>query len=129
MSGMAQIIDLPLPVLRERLANGAARSIEVTEAVLKRIGGLPDKSALSWIDEDYARRVAKSRDDYRGRARALGVLHGVPVLIDDAFDMARVPMKRGFEPLEGALSERDSGVVSGLRAEGAQMFASSMPVQ
>ncbi|MDY8109791.1 amidase family protein [Fulvimarina sp. 2208YS6-2-32] len=123
---MAQIIDLPLPVLRERLAKGAARSVEVTEAVLKRIASLEEGTAqLAWLDEDYARRVAGSRDAFRGRAKALGALHGVPVLVDDAFDIARVPMTRGFAALEGALSERDSAVASSLRAAGAQLFAKS----
>lgn len=126
MSRMPEPLDLPVGVLRERLGSGAARCHQVCENVLKRIERAEGvRDAFAWLDEDHGRRVAESRDAFRGRGKPLGALHGLPVVLDDAFDMERVPSKRGFEALDAALAERDSAVTARLRSAGALLFAKS----
>ncbi|EAU40525.1 Asp-tRNA Asn/Glu-tRNA Gln amidotransferase subunit A [Fulvimarina pelagi HTCC2506] len=123
---MPEPLDLPVAVLRERLVTGAARCNQVCDNVLKRLAraeGVED--ALAWIDDTYARRVAESRDALRGRGRALGSLHGIPIVLDDACDMERVPSKRGFDALDRSLGERDASLTALLRSAGALLFAKS----
>ncbi|MER0238092.1 amidase family protein [Fulvimarina sp. MAC8] len=126
MSRMPEPLDLPVGVLRERLVTGAARCHQVCENVLKRIERAEGaRDALAWIDDAHARRIAESRDAFRGRGKPLGALHGLPVLLDDACDMERVPSKRGFEALDAALGERDSAIAALLRSAGSLLFAKS----
>ncbi|MBB4003974.1 amidase [Aurantimonas endophytica] len=117
-----RILDLPATVLRERLATGAMRAIELTEAVVARVECLgAATTGFAWFDAGFARRQAASLDQFRGRGRALGRLHGLAVAVDDTIDTAWIPTERGFAPLQGRVPEKESAIVERLRGAGAMV--------
>lgn len=120
--GDRRILDLPAVVLRERLASGAMRAIELAEAVAARVECLgAGTTGFAWFDAGFARRQAVSLDHFRGRGRALGPLHGLAVAVDDTIDTAWIPTERGFGPLQGRVPEKESAIVERLRGAGAMV--------
>lgn len=120
--GDRRILDLPAVLLRERLASGAMRAIELTEAVVARVECLgAATTGFAWFDASFARRQAASLDQFRGRGRALGPLHGLAVAVDDTIDTAWIPTERGFAAFEGRVPEKESAIVERLRSAGAMV--------
>lgn len=117
-----RILDLPVPVLRERLASGAMRAIDLAEAMITRVeAGGAAATGFVWFDAVFARRQAAALDAYRGRGRAIGALHGLPVAVNDAIDTAWIPTERGLAPLKGRVPEKESAIVERLRSAGAMV--------
>ena len=97
------------------------------ESVIDRV-----EAALSAVDEVQRRFNAFTsvlRDAARARARELereapeGVLHGVPVVVKDLFDVAGAPTTGACAAYEGRVATSDSDVVAALKAAGAVVVA------
>lgn len=106
--------------LRDRLASGALRSVEVVKAFLARIEEVePRVQAFEWIDPQFALKQAEACDAHRTSGRPVGPLHGVPVALKDIIDTARIPTRNGAAADAGRVPEKDAFVVQRLRAAGA----------
>ncbi|HEX2018280.1 MAG TPA: amidase family protein [Aurantimonas sp.] len=117
-----RVLDLPVPVMRERLASGAMRASGLAEAMIARVETQgAAATGFVWFDAIFARRQAASLDAYRGRGRAIGALHGLPVAVDDAIDTAWIPTERGLAPFKGRVPENESAIVERLRSAGAMV--------
>jgi len=72
--------------------------------------------------------VVRDFDRARARARALdntaptGPLHGVPMTVKEAFDVAGLPTTWGFPQFTGHIAKADSLAVARLKAAGAVVF-------
>ncbi|QIB35532.1 amidase [Ancylobacter pratisalsi] len=118
--GAEAIISLSAVDQRDRIASGALRAEEVTEAYIARINATePDIHAWAWFDPDHARAQARSLDAYRGTGRPIGPLHGVPVGLKDIIDAVKIPTANGTSLDEGRMPEHDSFVAAKLKAAGA----------
>ena len=114
------LLDLSAPDLRDRLASGAARSVEVARAVTARSAEWePTIRAWARFDPDLLARRAAMLDRLRGTGRAVGALHGVPVAIKDVIDTADEPTENGTPVDRDRVPERDAASVTALRAAGA----------
>jgi aspartyl-tRNA(Asn)/glutamyl-tRNA(Gln) amidotransferase subunit A len=106
--------------LRDRLAAGALRAIDVAEDLIARIAATePELRAWAFYDPDHVSAQAKALDALRGTGRAIGPLHGVPVGLKDIIDTARIPTCNGSVLDAGRVPARDAFVVSRLKAAGA----------
>lgn len=115
-----ELLDLPAVELRDRLATGAVRAVEVARAVAVRIAERePQVGAWAHFDADHAMAQADRLDRLRGTGRAPGPLHGVPIGIKDIFDTADMPTANGTPLDAGRRPERDALVVAALRGAGA----------
>ena len=107
--------------LARAIRNGRLSSAEATEAHLKRIARLNGPiNALVVVDRERAIRAARTADRARAKKGAkLGPLHGVPITIKEAFDVAGLHTTSSHPPLKDNIAKRDASLVARLRAAGA----------
>jgi len=103
------------------IRNGRLTSREATEAHLERIGRLNGPlNALVVVDRERALKAARVADKAAARKGArLGPLHGVPITIKEAFDVAGLHTTSSHPPLKDNVARADASMVARLRAAGA----------
>jgi Asp-tRNA(Asn)/Glu-tRNA(Gln) amidotransferase A subunit family amidase len=91
------LIGLPAATLAQLIAAGEHSSAEVVEAHIKRIEAVnPALNAVVVTRFAEARAEAHAADRRRSRGEPLGPLHGVPVTIKEALDLAGTPSTAGL---------------------------------
>lgn len=107
--------------LARAIRNGRLSSREATEAHLERIARLNGPiNALVAVDRDGALKAARAADRVRAKkAIKLGPLHGVPITIKEAFDVAGLATTSSHPPLKDNIAASDASLVARLRAAGA----------
>lgn len=112
-----------LPELADALAAGETSSVALTQAYLGRIeavdrSGPRLQSVLSLNPDALAQ--AEASDARRAAGETLGPLDGLPILLKDNIEsLDPVATTAGSYALANNLTERDSPLVAGLRAQGA----------
>ena len=119
MATEARILDQPIARLNERLSSGALRVAEIAEAVVERLGSDAGRDPYAWCDAEFVTRQAGMLDGWRGRGRAIGSLHGIPVAVSDTIDTAAIPTRNGTSIDEGRVPATDSAIMENLRKAGA----------
>lgn len=113
-----KLADLGLSTAASLIRNKDVTSVELTEALLQRIG-LTDARLRAWeyVDGNGARADARQRDS----TVPSGPLHGVPVGIKDLIDVNGMPTTQGWRwpSRTPPVPEEDASVVRRLRAAGA----------
>ena len=112
-----------LPELQALLQNGDISAEDVTRAYLERIETIdfkgPKLQSILSINPD-AITQAQALDEKRRAGETLGALHGVPILLKDNIESKdNMPTTAGSLALAQNVTERDSPLVAGLRAQGA----------
>lgn len=106
--------------LARAIRNGRLSSIEATKAHLDRIARVNGPlKALVLVDEAGALKAARVADRARGKGKDLPALHGVPITIKEAFDVAGLKTTSSHPPLAGNVAQEDASIVARLRAAGA----------
>ncbi len=107
--------------LARAIRNGKLSSVEATEAHLERIARLNAPiNALVVIDRERAIKASRAADRARAKKGAkLGPLHGVPITIKEAFDVAGLHTTSSHPPLKDNVANSDATLVARLRAAGA----------
>jgi amidase len=114
-----ELCGLPARQLAARLRAGQVTSVDVLDAHLARIEKHnPELNAVVSVDAERARRQAEEADNALRRGEILGRLHGVPMTIKDAYDVAGLRTTVG-SPILDRVPDQDSTVAARLRAEGA----------
>ena len=112
--------------LARAIRSGRLSSVEVTEAHLQRIARVNGPiNAIVLVDREGAMKAARAADRalkaYKAgkKGAALGPLHGVPITIKEAFDIAGLPTTSSHPPLKDNIAKADASIVARLRAAGA----------
>ena len=107
--------------LARAIRNGRLSAREATEAHLERIDRLNGPiNALVVVDRDGALKAARAADRVRAKKGVkLGPLHGVPITIKEAFDVAGLATTSSHPPLKDNIAGSDASLVARLRASGA----------
>src|SRR5262245_40092556 len=107
--------------LARAIRNGRLSSVEATESHLERIAALNGAlNALVVVDRDGALKAARAADRARNKKNAkLPPLHGVPITIKEAFDVAGLHTTSSFAPLKDNVAQADASLVARLRSAGA----------
>jgi amidase len=111
--------------LARAIRNGRLSAREATEAHLERIDRLNGSiNALVVVDREGALKAARAADRAAARKKgkreaSLGPLHGVPITIKEAFDVAGLHTTSSFAPLKDNVAQKDASLVARLRAAGA----------
>jgi Asp-tRNA(Asn)/Glu-tRNA(Gln) amidotransferase A subunit family amidase len=116
--------------LRDRLASGALRAVDLVETCLARIAARePEVRAWAWIDAAHAMEQARALDRLRESGHAIGPLHGLPVGIKDIIDTAGIPTENGCPVDRGRVPDRDAVVVERLKAAGAIVMGKTVTTE
>jgi amidase len=108
--------------LARAIRGGRLSSVEATRAHLDRIADLNGPlNALVVVDGERALKAARAADRDRAKRKAgeLGALHGVPITIKEAFDVAGLATTSSHPPLKDNVAREDASLVARLRAAGA----------
>jgi amidase len=107
--------------LARAIRNRRIGSLEATEAHLERIARLNGPlNAVVVVDRGGALKAARAADRALTKKGArLGPLHGVPITIKEAFDVAGLATTSSHPPLEDNIAAADASAVARLRAAGA----------
>lgn len=120
--------DLPLAFqpATELLAQLRARRIGAVELLrlqLERVRGAGAAlNAVVAVDEEGALAQAACADAALARGELLGPLHGLPMTIKDAFEVAGMPATCGIAALADHRPAADADLVAALRRAGAVIF-------
>lgn len=113
------ILALPVVALRDWLATGALRAVELAEALIARIEQVePTIRAFAWYDPEFLRAQAEHADRHRQAGRPLGPLHGLPIGLKDVIDTKGIPTENGTVLDRGRIPGADAAIVTRLRAAG-----------
>jgi len=112
-----------LPELSDALAAGELSSAELTQAYLDRIEIIdragPHLQSVLALNPD-AMAQAKASDARRKNGETLGPLDGIPILFKDNIEtLDPIATTAGSYALKDNITERDSPLAAGLRAQGA----------
>jgi amidase len=117
---MPNLTFLSAVSMAEQIRQKKLSAIELVEAHLTRIEQLnPKLNAFVKIDAEGARRQAKVADAAVRNGKKLGVLHGVPLSIKSAIEVAGLPWETGTKLRAGIMGEHDAPLVARLRQAGA----------
>jgi amidase len=107
--------------LGRAIRKGKLTSREATVAHLDRIDRLNGTiNALVLVDREGALKAARAADRAAAKKDAkLGPLHGVPITLKEAFDVAGLRTTSSHPPLKDNLARTDASLVARLRAAGA----------
>ncbi|MCF8485394.1 MAG: amidase [Rhodobacteraceae bacterium] len=124
------ILALSAVALRDRLASGALRAVELVEACLARIATVePKVQAWAWLDGEHALEQARALDKRRQAGLPIGVLHGLPVGLKDVIDTKGIPTANGTAIDAGRVPAEDAWIVARLRAEGAIIMGKTVTAE
>lgn len=116
--------------LRDRLASGALKAVDLVRACLARIAELePQIGAWAWIDDAHALAQAQRLDQWRQSGRPLGPLHGLPVGLKDIIDTKGIPTENGTPIDAGRIPTEDAWVAARLRAAGAVILGKTVTTE
>jgi amidase len=102
------------------LRRGVISSRELTEHVFERIRRHnPRINAFVTLTQEQALAQARQADRLKARKGKLGLLHGLPIVVKDAFSTAGVRTTCGAKQLENYVPAQDATVVARLKAAGA----------
>src|SRR5690349_5470677 len=108
--------------LQTKMAAGQLTSVQLTRAYIDRIAAVnargPGLNAVRVVNP-RALQDASLLDLERATGKLRGPLHGVPVLVKDNLDVAGLPTTAGSVALQNSVPDKDSTVVTRLRAAGA----------
>jgi Asp-tRNA(Asn)/Glu-tRNA(Gln) amidotransferase A subunit family amidase len=128
--GTVDMLGLSAVELRDRLAGGALKAVDLAKACLDRIQALEPKiGAWAHLDPDHVMKQAEMADLYRATGRPIGPLHGLPVGIKDIIDTAKIPTENGTAIDSGRIPTEDAFVVARLRAAGAIIMGKTVTTE
>ncbi|MEP1145138.1 MAG: amidase [Henriciella sp.] len=118
-----EMLSKTLPELSASLAAGEMSAVDLVTAYLDRIDAVdrngPTLQAVLAINPD-ALTAAEASDERRANGQALGPLDGIPILFKDNIEtLDPIATTAGALALKDNITERDSPLVAGLRAQGA----------
>src|ERR1051325_770104 len=111
----ASASELARAIRRKEVSSSEA--VDAHYARIKKVN--PTINAVLLLTEESARERAREADEALARGEVWGPLHGVPVTIKDAFEMAGVVSVGGTKGRAGHVPAEDATGVARLKAAGA----------
>ena len=125
-----EVAGVGVRALRDRLASGALRAVELAEACLAAVRAREGEiGAWAHLDPDAVMAEARRLDALRASGRPLGPLHGLPVGVKDIIDVAGMPGENGTPADLGRRPTQDAAPVQRLRAAGALVMGKTVTTE
>jgi amidase len=120
---MNDLAFLPAHELARRIRRKEVSALELLDHYLARVARLnPPIRAVPVLDAERARERARAADAALARGESWGPLHGVPMTVKEAFNVAGLPTTWGLEASRDNRPERDAVAVQRLKDAGAIVF-------
>jgi amidase len=117
---MNELTLLSAVEMAERIRNKEISSVVLVEAHLSKIEKLnPKLNAFVHINAEGALKEARAAQDRLQRGETIGPLHGVPISIKSAINVAGMRCEAGTRLRAGNVASEDAPLVSRLRQAGA----------
>ena len=114
----ASAIELATKIKRREIS-----AVELLDHYLDRVEKFnPRLNAIIWMDVDGARARARSADDALAKGDDWGPLHGVPMTVKEAFNLAGSPTTWGNPEMQDNIPKSNSVVVDRFLSAGAIIF-------
>ena len=114
----ASAIELATKIKRREIS-----AVELLDHYLDRVKKFnPRLNAIIWMDVDGARARARSADDALAKGDDWGPLHGVPMTVKEAFNLAGSPTTWGKPEMQDNIPKSNSVVVDRFLSAGAIIF-------
>jgi len=124
---MGQPYELLVHQANREIEDGHLSPLELLNSVLNQIERTePRLGAWVFVDIDGARKAAS---DLSASMVEGQLLRGIPLGFKDIYDVKGMPTAAGFSPWRDLSAERDSKVVSNLRAHGAIILGKTVTTQ
>ena len=105
------------------IRDGKVTCVDLLEAQFSRVDRYNEKlNAIIWQDREGARKLANQLDKEAKAGRFRGPLHGVPITIKEAFDLAGAPSTWGNPVLKDNIPAKNSAVAQHYLDAGAVIF-------
>ena len=118
-----QVCLRPATELAEMIRSRELSSRELLELCLARVERInPAVNAVVTLDRDAAFIAAAQADERTARGGSLGPLHGLPITIKDAIEVAGLRSTGGSAALADHMPNADAPAVDRLRSAGAIVF-------
>jgi amidase len=125
-AAVEQVLSQSAGAAAEMIRRGEISSRELTELVLGRVDDVNAVlNAVVELRRDAALREAASADRAVARGERVGPLHGVPMTIKEAFNVAGLHTTWGNPAFREFVADRDATVVRRLRQAGAIVLGST----
>ncbi len=105
--------------LANALATGDPSSRTYCEALADRIAGHAHLNAFTVFDRDALLAAADAADKARAQGKAVGPLHGVPLILKDNINTTALPTSAGTPALKGNISAANAPLAQRLFDAGA----------
>jgi amidase len=117
------LCNLELLEVSRQIRKRKISSLEVTRAMLERIGRLDGKlKSYATLTPELALEAAEQADREIGRGRNRGPLHGVPIALKDLFHTQGIATAAGMPLHKNFVPERDATVARKLKEAGAVLL-------
>src|SRR5882672_3009563 len=121
-AGRKAVLELTATEAVAAMVEGDLRAETYAAILLARASSLKDLNVLISQDPDEVLEAARAVDRARARARIVGPLHGLPLLIKDNINSATLPTTAGTPSLEHNHPAADARVLKALLAAGGILF-------
>ncbi len=121
----SDLIDASITELQEELTKGNVTSVDLVQMYLDRIEAYDkslDLNSIISINEN-ALETAKALDEERAAGKVRGVLHGIPIIVKDNYDVEGLATSAGAVALKDSIAPDDATVVEKLKDAGAIILA------
>lgn len=117
---MSQLSFLSACELARKIREKEISSLELTDHYINRIEQLDDRlNAVAVRDFDRAREEALKADRELAASNIAGPLHGIPLTVKEAFNLAGLATTWGMPVLKDNIADADAEVVKRLKRAGA----------
>jgi len=122
-------VEASIADLEAAYVSGQTTARAVTQAYLDRIEAYdkrgPFINALITVNPGALEEAERLDALLRTTGRPIGPLHGIPVIVKDNIDVARLPMTSGFQGWKNYYPSEDAPLVKKIRAAGGIILAKS----
>ena len=117
---MSELCSKSAGALAQMISGKEISSLELTDHFIQRIEKLDDQiNAVVTRDFESALAAADTADDLLARGGDIGPLHGVPITVKEALDVAGLATTWGLPFLRQNIANADAEVVRRLKSAGA----------
>ena len=119
------LLEASIESIQQAMNSGSLTAVQLTQYYLDRIAAYDQQgtglNSIRVLNDDALKQAA-ALDDERSRQGARSMLHGIPILVKDNYEIKGMPTTVGSVLFKGFAPDRDAHLVSKLKNAGALLL-------